>query len=475
MKNDAFERQLKNLFEHEEVALNTEELWSNIEDRVEGKKKKRRFFFWLFFGAGLLALGTYLLWPQSTSTDELLANDDSSVIEIPRQQYNKVEAGEDRGEISDAAPVVAAKEEILVKKAERSTEGLKQKAAITEKGIIIPPSSKELAPPDQQSAVKGLELGKREEDKGEIQVINELSFLSTLSIRALDGPPIKPDFKMLLYKKFKRSKAKDKKRKNRKIKPRKLWTHAVDLYAGPDVPIRHIKGRNDFFGETLRRYRKDDEKSLGGYHLGFQYKLYHNRGWMLVGGLEYRQVNERFRLFEENEEILTINGVVSVVVNSFQDTIRQNFGDKLITRITTRERLAYNRYRSLNATLGTGYRNQLGKWRIEWVGGLDFNLSASMKGTLRNAAGTVIRVDTKSGFSGILNQDIYRSKIGMGIWASASFARTFGNGMTLFATPYLRQQLGSLTSVDYELEHRHTTLGLKLGGRVFITRSKKKK
>jgi len=466
MKNDAFERQIKNLFEHEEVALNTDELWSDIEDRVEGKKKKRRFFFWLFFGLGLLAAGSYLL---STTSGEKLV--DESLPKLVEQENSREKPVSENKETEGLVLSAQDKEVAPATVEEQQTSISRKITGSTRVETKLPSGSQNTVLTDQRSLKSEEAVNK----KGvKTAATKDLLLLPSLLAETLKGPPLEEDFGVMMHKKKRRSGMKgkkQKKRKRRKIRPRKSWSHAIDLYAGPDAAFRQVKKRSGSSGEILQQYRKEDEQSVGSFHLGLQYKMYHQSGWMLVGGLEYRQVNERFDLLEEKEETATTIGVVSVVVNAQQDTIRRNLGDKVVTSRTSLERIAYNHYRALNMTLGTGYSNRLGKWRFEWVGGLDINLGASMKGTIRNAAGDIIEVNTKSAYS--LNQEIYRSQIGMGLWGSASFARSFSNGMTLFATPYLRQQLGSLTTGTYDLKHRHTTLGLKLGGRIYIIRSKK--
>ena len=250
------------------------------------------------------------------------------------------------------------------------------------------------------------------------------------------------------------------KKKKRRKSP---WTEELSFQAGPELALKQLRERAHISAPSGHlSKRKESERSLESFTIGWFYSAARQSGLVLKTGLNYRQSTERFRLAYTKKGTESTLGVVSVTVDDAGNILEQNFGSKKITTTLLYSNTAYNRYRYLNLPIGAGYRQTNKKSRWELAGGVDFNLFFRARGTIYTSDN--VPTALKQGTTAY--DKVFRTHIGTSLWATYCFDRKLNDRLRWQISVSAQAPLRPVTSPEYALTQRYFNIGLQ-GGVVY--------
>jgi len=218
----------------------------------------------------------------------------------------------------------------------------------------------------------------------------------------------------------------------------------VELYAGPDFIFRAFR---DTANSAYLEKRKETTSLTFAFSTGMRYTRVFNNAISLRTGINYSQIIEKFKL-EEGNIIRVI-----YITNSNGDTIG-NYNS-----IGTRYRTSYNKYHTIDIPLTMGYEWGNGNFHTALHAGIIANIYSWQKGSVIDTAYKEVNITTGSPSSPYQ----FKTNIGVGFIASASFYYKINDKMHILAEPYFRYNLSSVNKEEITLRQKFNTAGLRLG------------
>ena len=235
---------------------------------------------------------------------------------------------------------------------------------------------------------------------------------------------------------------------------------AIDFYSGVNYAAKELKSQGtEPAGSEYIRSRKNTENYLEAFEAGINLNLIHRSGFMASTGINYSQIDEEFNYFSVNNETIFDSVLVRVIIDStgMADSIRE-WRPTYVQSI--REVLTYNYFRSVDIPIALGYQFHHGKWTIEAQGGLLFNLLFKKEGQILDTSLSEVAIDE--------NTSLFRDRLGMTTFASLKAIYPVTDRLSLYAEPFGRFHLKSITVSEYALSQKYNQIGLRFGARFTI-------
>ncbi|MBX2926734.1 MAG: hypothetical protein KF852_02765 [Saprospiraceae bacterium] len=232
----------------------------------------------------------------------------------------------------------------------------------------------------------------------------------------------------------------------------------LDLLASPDLASRQIHARNeDPETEAYAQLRDQSEQPHYQFSAGARISATTNFGLAMRTGVNYSQLNERFRYLTQTEERFTIINILGpggavIGVDTVYETIH-------------REHVVHNSYRSIDIPVLLGYEFPFRRWTVSVNGGAYINLLFRQRGSF-----FVPGSDNPVSFSvaEAENTEVFRNRLGVGWYAGAGLAYKIRHNLQIIAEPHLRAFPRSFTADGFDVNQRYTQGGLSLGVRYKI-------
>jgi|GEM_PF-6213292 len=225
----------------------------------------------------------------------------------------------------------------------------------------------------------------------------------------------------------------------------------VEAWLSPDFALNatHTNSSNIAYMQ-----KKDSaEKSSLSYSVGFRISKEIARNIFAKIGFQYTQVDKKFSYKLENErrtvQVITIRNIV----RGPGDTLRIS-DTSLFTQIGYLEKNSINHYRTIDIPVLVSYNFQNNGWHFGATAGAIFNIHSWYKGETFDSAFNPINIGKESGF---------KNNIGIGFYGSFHIAKDIGNKVSLYAEPYGRYNLSSLTNNQSLYNEKYHIIGLQLG------------
>ncbi len=221
----------------------------------------------------------------------------------------------------------------------------------------------------------------------------------------------------------------------------------IDFYASPDYVFRQF---SDTPNSAYLKMRKESTTFSSAYSFGIRYTKVFGNGLNIRAGLNYSQINEKFKFVQGNiVNVLYIINVTGDTIGSYQT-------------ISTRYKTTYNKYRTLDVPITIGYEMSKGKWFINFNTGIIVNAYSWNKGEVLNKA--LQPVNINAGDSSTPYQ--FKTNIGIGGLGAVSFYYTINKKYKLFAEPYFRYNFSTMSKSELTLKQKYHTTGIKFGLRI---------
>jgi hypothetical protein len=233
----------------------------------------------------------------------------------------------------------------------------------------------------------------------------------------------------------------------------------AEVFFAPDYAIKSTKnnGLND---EYIRR-KDSTEKYNGAFTAGLRISKTFGDHFMLKSGLQYSQVNEKFKYQSENERRQITIVTVHTIIRSTGDTIIVRDTSN-VEQIGYRTRSSNNKYSSLDIPVILGYEWGNDNFRTSINGGVILNLQSWQKGEMLDTSYQAVAFD-KSG------SQVFKHNVGLSLYGGVSFLKRLGERMEVFAEPYFRYSLSNMTNSNSPFNQKINIAGINLGIRYKIT------
>ena len=221
----------------------------------------------------------------------------------------------------------------------------------------------------------------------------------------------------------------------------------VELYGGPDMAFRSL---SDTGNSAYLQKRKESTKFSSAFSAGLRFTKVFNNGMSIRSGINYSQINEKFTFVQGNLVQITY------VIDANGDTT----GSYITTG--TRYKTTINRYRTIDVPLLIGYEMGNGRFHTNINAGIIINAYSWQKGDVLDSAYRPVSITTGKTSSPYQ----FKTNIGIGFMAGASFYYKLNEKIHLMAEPYFRYNLSPMSKEKLTLTQKYNTAGLRLGLRV---------
>ena len=221
----------------------------------------------------------------------------------------------------------------------------------------------------------------------------------------------------------------------------------LDVYSSADYVIRQF---NDTPNSAYLQMRKQSTRFSSAYSFGLRYTKVFNNGLSIRGGVNYSQINEKFKYAQGNIiQLMYIVNAAGDTIGSYQST-------------STRYKTTYNTYRTLDIPVSIGYETAKGRWNINYNAGVIINAHSWNQGEVLDRSLTPVKInanDTQTPYQ-------FKTNIGIGGLAAISFYYNLNEKIKLFGEPYFRYNFSTISKAELTLKQKYHTAGLKLGIRM---------
>lgn len=464
--NANFEQYARQQLDGQEIAVDAEALWADIQPHVRPERGNRKIF-WMFLSgliAGLLLTGAVYMNINRTAepvikTTPLSSGNDQASATIATNQEVEASIALTTTKVTTPPPsstkeannqgAVPPKQDKVLGSDQPITSGLATNYNTTlnedkllmiaseEKGaIILPVKTIETI---EKSFVPATELPSVATKMLDIE--QQEVALPALNIKEVKQRTIKRgfDFDDLRY--------------------------GIGLYGGISRSNTDITAKAPTSSDHLI-LRANSEKQLETLHLGFNVLVEAEQGIYLRTGAEYSRIGS---LFSRDSEFVEIDssefGIIGLDIKEQLDgTFDTTFieGPIIVKRTTQFTKKTYNYFHLVDIPVIFGYNfgNFEDTWRIGVEGGIYANVSMSTKGEISLADGTFYDI-------GEDDNKWYKTNVGISPFIGINVAYNVNENIQLHFSPSFR--FNSVFSTDANpFKERHANLGVQAGARYFF-------
>ena len=221
----------------------------------------------------------------------------------------------------------------------------------------------------------------------------------------------------------------------------------VEVYAGPDYAFRNL---TDTANSTYLQKRKESTTFTSAFSAGVRYTKVFNNGMSFRTGINYSQINEKFKFAEAN----IIQKIY--IINSNGDTTGS------YTATGTRYKTTYNKFRTLDIPLTIGYELGNGRLHANFNAGVIVNLYSWQQGDVLDTSYKPVNITTGKTASPYQ----FKSNIGIGFLGAVSVYYKLTDKWHIFAEPYFRYNLSPVSKSELTFKQKYHTAGIRLGVRL---------
>lgn len=227
----------------------------------------------------------------------------------------------------------------------------------------------------------------------------------------------------------------------------------LEVFVSPDMPFKTVTN-NTASPQLLSR--KDSSESLKlGFSAGFRIAKPLNDHFALKTGLQYSQINEHFTYRTENETRTTTVVTVRAIIRAPGDTLLVR-DTSTLTQIGYKTNTVKNRFKSLDIPVLASYQFGNDDLSIGLTAGVIVNLSSWYQGVILDSSLTAVPLSKETNM-------VYKSNIGLGLYAGLTVAKRINYSTQLFFEPYLRYNLSNMTNPEASFNQRFSIGGLAMG------------
>ena len=233
----------------------------------------------------------------------------------------------------------------------------------------------------------------------------------------------------------------------------------ADTYISPDYSLQTVN--NISASQQYLKQKDSTEHMQVGFTAGVRLVKPLNNHLQLTTGLQYSQINQKYIYRSENEIKLTQVITTRIIIRAPGDTafIRDT---SLVQSIGFKNKVEKNRHRSIDIPILLGYQFGRGSVKVGINAGVILNVSSWYEGVILDSSLAVVPVQKGS--------QVYKSKLGLGLYAGINITKELSNDMQLFVEPYYKHSIDNITSGSMPYQQKFGTAGVLMGVRWSLNR-----
>ncbi len=237
----------------------------------------------------------------------------------------------------------------------------------------------------------------------------------------------------------------------------------IEVYGSPDLVTKQ-NTLNKGTSTRLLQSKDSSESRQLSFTAGVRFSKELGENMVFKTGFQFTQMNEKFTNRIENERRLTTVVTTRTIIGSQGQTILVK--DTSVTeQIGYSQTTSYNRYRSIDIPLLLGYVFTLDGWQIGVNGGPILNIKSWQEGEGLDA--NLLPVSFAKN-----KATVYKKNTGFGLYGGVSIIKWVGARTSVFAEPYIRYNLSSLTNSSSIVNEKYKLSGMLLGVRYNLSNFK---
>ena len=233
----------------------------------------------------------------------------------------------------------------------------------------------------------------------------------------------------------------------------------ADTYISPDYSLRTVN--NISASQQYLKQKDSTERMQVGFTAGVRLVKPLNNHLQLTTGLQYSQINQKYIYRSENEIKLTTVVTVRTIIRAPGDTVVVR-DTSIVQNIGFKNKVEKNRHRSIDIPILLGYQFGRGSVKVGINAGVILNVSSWYEGVILDSSLAVVPVQKGS--------QVYKSKLGMGLYAGINITKELSDDMQLFVEPYYKHSLDNITSGSVPYQQKFGTAGVLMGVRWSLNR-----
>ena len=227
----------------------------------------------------------------------------------------------------------------------------------------------------------------------------------------------------------------------------------LEVYASPDFAFKSLSNNT---ATTQYLQRKDSiEHSQIGFSGGIRLVKPLNDNFLIKTGIQYAQINQSYVYRSENEIKTTTVITQRTIIRAPGDTVLVA-DTSVLQQIGFKNLTVKNRFRSIDVPLLLGYQFGNGDLKFGVNAGVIFNLSSWYQGSVIDTTLAVVPYSKSTNM-------LYKSNIGLGLYAGFSITKQLSDDMDIFFEPYFRYNLSNVTSAQSRYNQKFSVGGLSIG------------
>jgi hypothetical protein len=449
-----FEKDIRDLFADYELQIETDEIWPDIEKRLNKKKDKRRFFWW-WLAPMLIALplGALLIFKNfdpsknieiqnNTNSGKTLLNSKNEYLNAETALNSDAVSSElinSKVGANNRAALYLSSEDKSSLNAGQHIIGNNSVANQNFTDVLIDKVVQNGASntsSDEVLAKNNSKLNYDELDYSVEKLITKILYLSNYNNFVLKNKPVSSE-------------------KNQIKIVKNKWISDFDVAVGFALTNKFLKTKDDGF-YAYRNKRENTENQLEAINSSLTYQLTNKSGFFIGTGLHYTQIDERFSDNDSIDLLKTGDGIISIITKSDGTNI-ENRGKKEMIEHRTWNKNIYNYYFFFDIPVYLGYSGEYRKFKYEISSGISYNLSFLKAGQIIGINGYPVNIAQES--------DLFKTFGGVSLISGLKLFLPYKN-YTFFIEPNLRYNLNSVSDKSYPLTQKYLNYGLKVGGRI---------
>ncbi len=234
----------------------------------------------------------------------------------------------------------------------------------------------------------------------------------------------------------------------------------LEAYASPDVVSKKVTPNTASQQYLLT---KDSSETMQvSYTAGLRLVKPLNDNVLLKLGAQYSQINQKYVYRTENEVKTTTVVTVRTIIRAPGDTVIVH-DTSTVQTIGFKNNTVYNRFRSFDIPVTVGYQFGDEDLKFGINAGVVFNVSSWYQGVILDSSLATVTLN-KTG------NGVYKTNIGMGLYAGVSVIKKLGEDMHIFFEPYFRYNLSNMTNTGAAYNQKFSLGGLSVGLRLNLNR-----
>ena len=233
----------------------------------------------------------------------------------------------------------------------------------------------------------------------------------------------------------------------------------ADTYISPDYSLQTVN--NISASQQYLKQKDSAERMQVGFTAGVRLVKPLNNHLQLTTGLQYSQINQKYVYRSENEIKLTPVVTVRTIIRAPGDTVTVR-DTSIVQTIGFKNKVEKNRYRSIDIPILLGYQFGRGSVKVGINAGVIVNVSSWYEGVILDSSLAIVPLQKGS--------QVYKSKVGLGLYAGINVTKELNKDMQLFVEPYYKHSLNNITTGSLPYQQKFGTAGVLMGVRWSLNR-----